>query len=195
MQLEQSPFLSIVSDQTNPADPRPDGPAGRGKTHTRGRAGTLPAHRERRRSRRFDRADWHQYLLTLKAVNCASGESLASTEAQASDENHVLEALGKTVFGDSQQTRRVAEHGAEADTPLEQATTPSLAALKAFSSGIKVINTTGSDAAIPFFKRAIELDPQFALAYAYLGIMENDILESSIAVNYQRKAYELRDRS
>ncbi len=136
-----------------------------------------------------------QYLLTLKAVNCASGESLASTEAQASDENHVLEALGKASaelrnkLGESLSTVR------KFDTPLEQATTPSLEALKAFSSGMKVLNTAGSGAAIPFFKHAIELDPQFALAYAYLGILENDILESKSAADYFRKAYELRDRT
>ena len=76
-----------------------------------------------------------QYLLTLKAVNCASGESLASTEAQASDKNHVLDALGKTAseirnkLGESLSTVQ------KFDTPLEQATTPSLEALKAFSSG------------------------------------------------------------
>jgi hypothetical protein len=73
------------------------------------------------------------------------------------------------------------------DTPLEQATTPSLEALKAFSSGIQTISTKGSDAAIPFFKHAIELDPNFALAYSYLGIMENDILETSLAVEYHEK--------
>ena len=136
-----------------------------------------------------------QYLLTLKAVNCVSGESLASTEAQASDENHVLEALGKmsveirNKLGESLSTIQ------KFDTPLQQATTPSLEALKAFSSGMQTINTTGSDAAIPFFKQAIELDPNFALAYAYLGIMENDIWGTGLAVEYHRKAYELRDRT
>jgi tetratricopeptide (TPR) repeat protein len=78
---------------------------------------------------------------------------------------------------------------------LEQATTPSLEALKAFSSGIQTISTKGSDAAIPFFKHAIELDPNFALAYVYLGTMENDIGEFGLAVEYHRKAYELRDRT
>ena len=78
-----------------------------------------------------------QYLLTLKAVNCSSGESLASTEAQASDKNHVLDALGKTAseirnkLGESLSTVQ------KFDTPLEQATTPSLEALKAFSSGVE----------------------------------------------------------
>jgi eukaryotic-like serine/threonine-protein kinase len=81
------------------------------------------------------------------------------------------------------------------DTPLEQATTPSLEALKAFSSGRKVLGTTGSAAAIPFFKHAIELDPNFALAYAMLGRMYGDIGESGMAADYTRKAYQLRDRA
>jgi hypothetical protein len=77
-----------------------------------------------------------QYLLTVKAVNCVSGESLASTEAQASDKSHVLDALGKTAseirnkLGESLSTVQ------KFDTPLEQATTPSLEALKAFISGL-----------------------------------------------------------
>ena len=135
------------------------------------------------------------YLLTLKAVNCVSGESLVSTEAQASDKNHVLDALGKTALeirnklGESLTTVR------KFDTPLEQATTPSLEALKAFSSGRKVLSTTGSAAAIPFFKHAIELDPNFALSYAMLGRVNGDIGESGMAADYTRKAYELRDRA
>jgi tetratricopeptide (TPR) repeat protein len=81
------------------------------------------------------------------------------------------------------------------DTSLEQATTPSLEALKAFSLGKKVLFAAGSGAAIPFFKRAIELDPNFALAYAMLGRMYGDIGESSIAADYTRKAYALRERT
>ena len=136
-----------------------------------------------------------QYLLTVKAVNCISGESLASTDAQASDKNHVLDALGKTAseirnkLGESLSTVQ------KFDTPLEQATTPSLEALKAFSSGRKVQSTAGDAAAIPFFKHAIELDPEFALAYAMLGLMYVDIGESGVAADYTRKAYELRDRT
>ncbi len=195
VQLEQSPFLSIVSDRQiqqtlglmgQPAEAKLTPAVARELCQRIGSAAVLDGSIAQIGT---------EYLLTLKAVNCASGESLASTEAQARDEDHVLEALGKTAseirnkLGESLSTVQ------ELNTPLEQATTPSLEALKAFSSGVQVINTTGSDAAIPFFKRAIELDPKFALAYAYLGIMENDILEASIAVTYQRKAYELRDRT
>ena len=136
-----------------------------------------------------------QYLLTLKAVNCSNGESLASMEAQASDKNHVLDALGKTAseirnkLGESLSTVQ------KFDTPLEQATTPSLEALKAFSSGRKVLSTTGSAAALPFFKHAIELDPNFALAYQMLGRVYGDIGESAMAADYTREAYQLRDRA
>jgi eukaryotic-like serine/threonine-protein kinase len=136
-----------------------------------------------------------QYLLTVEAVNCANGESLASAEAQASDKNHVLDALGLTAsdirnkLGESLSTVR------KFDTPLEQATTSSLEALKAFSSGRRVLSAKGSAAAIPFFKHAIELDANFGLAYAMLGRMYGDIGESGLAAGYTRKAYELRDRA
>jgi DNA-binding winged helix-turn-helix (wHTH) protein/tetratricopeptide (TPR) repeat protein len=136
-----------------------------------------------------------QYLLTLEAVNCVTGESLASTEAQAADKNQVLNALGKIAseirdkLGESLSTRQ------KFDTPLVQATTPSLEALKAFSSGAKLATTTGPVAALPFFERAIALDPNFALAYAWLGRMYEEIGEIGIAANYTRQAYQLRDRA
>lgn len=136
-----------------------------------------------------------RYLLTLGAMSCVSGASLASAEATASDENHVLDALGRVSVVIRRKLGESLSTVQRFDTPLEQATTPSLDALKAFTSGMKVINTRGSHAAIPFFQQAINLDPEFALAYAYLGIMENDILETSKAVEYERMAYQLRERS
>jgi eukaryotic-like serine/threonine-protein kinase len=136
-----------------------------------------------------------QYLITLEAVNCASGAALAGAKATASDENHVLEALGKVSVDIRNKLGESLSTVQRFDTSLEQASTPSLEALKSFSSGITVVNTEGQDAAIPFFKHAIELDPKFALVYAYLGIMENDLLETSKAVEYQRKAYEFRERA
>ena len=136
-----------------------------------------------------------QYLLILKAVNCVSGESLASTEAEASDKNHVLDALGKTAskirnkLGESLSTVQ------KFDTPLEQATTPSLEALKAYSSGGQVWSAAGPTAAIPFYKHAIELDPNFAIAYARFGRLYAELTESGMAADYTRKAYELRERT
>jgi tetratricopeptide (TPR) repeat protein len=78
---------------------------------------------------------------------------------------------------------------------LEQATTPSLEALKAYSFGTQALRTKGPDAAAPFFKHAVELDPNFAVAYAYLGVMASTTLEPSLSVDYRTKAFELRDRS
>ena len=136
------------------------------------------------------------YLLTVKAVNCSNGETLTSTEARASDKNHVLDALGKasseirSKLGESLNTVQ------KFDTPLEQGSTPSLEALKSYSEGMRAIST-GNDtpAAIPLFKRAIELDPSFAQAYGVLSLQYQDLGESAIAVDYARKAYELRGRT
>jgi eukaryotic-like serine/threonine-protein kinase len=195
VQLEQSPFLSIISDQKirqtlglmgQPADAKLTSAIARELCQRTSSAALVEGSIAQIGT---------QYLLTLKAVNCASGESLASTEAQASDKNHVLDALGKSAseirnkLGESLNTVQ------KFDTPLDQATTPSLEALKAFSSGEKVMTTIGDTAAIPFFKRAIELDPKFALAYAYLGILYNDLGEPSIAADYTRKAYEFRGQT
>jgi serine/threonine protein kinase/tetratricopeptide (TPR) repeat protein len=195
VQLEQSPFLSIITDQqiqqtlgqmAQPADAKLTPPVARELCQRTASAAVLDGSIAKIGT---------QYLLTLKAVNCESGKTLASTEAQASDENNVLEALGKVStdlrnkLGESLNTIQ------KFDTPLEQATTPSLEALKAYSSGIQTISTKGSVAAIPFFKRATELDPNFAQAYGYLGILEQDVLEPTLSVEYRKKAYELRDHA
>src|SRR5882724_2823751 len=104
-----------------------------------------------------------RYTLILKAVNCVNGDLLAGTEAQANDKNHVLDALGKAA---SEMRRRLGESLSTVqkyNTPLEQATTPSLEALQAFTLG----NKAGDfPTAIPFLRRAIQLDPDFAMAYS-----------------------------
>jgi eukaryotic-like serine/threonine-protein kinase len=195
VQLEQSPFLSIIPDQQvqqtlQMMGQKPD-------------AKLTPEIARELCQRTSSAAVLEgsiaqigvQYLLTLKAVNCASGKSLASTEATAADKNHVLDALGKTA---SEMRNKLGESLSTVqkfDTPLQQATTSSLEALQAFSSGYKVLyGPEGSPAAIPFFKRATELDPNFALAYAMLGRASVDAGEASNAADATQKAYELRDR-
>jgi len=192
VQLEQSPFLSIVSDQRvqqtlglmgRSADARLTPVIARELCQRSGSAAVLDGSIAQIGT---------QYDLILKAVNCESGESLASTEAQASDKNHVLEALGKTA---SEMRNKLGESLGTVqkfDTPLDQATTPSLAALKAFSSAHKIMFTTGATEAIPLFKRAIESDPNFAIAYAWLGRAYRDLDENATAADYTQKAYELR---
>ncbi len=195
VQLEQSPFLSIISDEQiqqtlQMMDQTPDvkltAQIAREICQRTGSAAVLDGSIAQIGA---------QYLVTVKAVNCESGGSLASAEATASDKDHVLDALGKTAseirnkLGESLTTVQ------KFATPLEQATTPSLEALKAFSSGQKVLYAAGSLAAIPFYKHATELDPNFALAYAMLGRSYGDIGETDTAAEFIRKAYELRDRA
>jgi eukaryotic-like serine/threonine-protein kinase len=195
VQLEQSPFLSIIPDEKiqqtlglmgQPVDAKLIPAIAREVCQRTASAAVLDGSIARIGT---------QYLLTLKAVNCESGKTLVSTEAQASDENHVLKALGsvsvemRDKLGESLSTIK------KFDTPLEQATTPSLEALKAYSSGMQAVRTKGPEAATPFFKHAVELDPNFAVAYAYLGIMASTTLEPGLSVDYRKKAYELRERT
>jgi len=192
VQLEQSPFLSIISDQQIQQTLQMMGQKPDAKV-------TPEIARElcqRTASAAVLDGSVAQigtpYLLAVKAVNCINGETLASTEAQANDKNHVLDALGKmasemrTKLGESLSTVQ------KFDTPLEQATTPSLEALKAYSAGQRA---TSPPLAISFYKHAIELDPNFAAAYAWLGVWYTSTGEPSTAANYTRKAYELRDRA
>ena len=136
------------------------------------------------------------YLLTLKAVNCSSGESLASTEAQASDKNHVLDALGKAASEIREKLGESLSTVQKFDTPLEQATTPSLEALQAFSLAwkVEVRGKTIPPRQCHCFKRAIKLDQNFALAYADLGWKPiRNLQEGSLASADVRKAFELRE--
>jgi TolA-binding protein len=81
------------------------------------------------------------------------------------------------------------------DAPLAEVTTPSLEALKAYNAGWKVISSNGSASGVPFFKRAIEIDPKFAVAYAWLGQLYSDIGESTLSAENISKAYQRRDRA
>jgi eukaryotic-like serine/threonine-protein kinase len=195
VQLEQSPFLSILSDE------KIQQTLGLMGQHVDAKLIPAIAREVCQRTASAAVLDGSiakigaQYLVTLKAVNCESGKTLASTEAQARNQDHVLDALGnvsteiRNKLGESLSTIQ------KFDTPLEQATTPSLEALKAYSSGMQTMRTKGPDAATPFFKHAVELDPNFAVAYAYLGILATTRFEPGLSVDYRTRAYELRDRT
>ena len=135
------------------------------------------------------------YVVTLQAITCPGGATLAREQVQADDKEHVLNALGSAATAMRGKLGESRSSIQKFDTPLEQGTTPSLEALKAYSSGIQATGTKGPAAAVPFFKRAIELDPNFAAAYAWLGIIATGALEPSLSVEYRTKAYELRDRT
>jgi serine/threonine protein kinase/tetratricopeptide (TPR) repeat protein len=135
-----------------------------------------------------------RYELVLKALNCPTGDTLASAETEAGDKNHVLDALGKVGISMREKLGESLASIHRFDTPLEQATTSSLDALKAFSEGERVRSSKGGAAAIPYFKRALDLDPNFALASADLGIEYSNLDEAGLANQYLQRAYELRDR-
>jgi DNA-binding winged helix-turn-helix (wHTH) protein/tetratricopeptide (TPR) repeat protein len=192
VQLEQSPFLSIVSDgrirQTlklmdQPADTKLTPEIARELCQRAGSEAVLDGSIAQIGTR---------YLLTLKAVLCSTGDTLASVEAQASDKNHVLDALGKTA---SEMRNKLGESLSTVqkfDTPLEQATTGSLEALQQYSLGRRVSAGADYAAAVPFYRRAISLDPKFAMAYARLGMNYRNLGENVLGAENNRKAYELR---
>jgi DNA-binding winged helix-turn-helix (wHTH) protein/tetratricopeptide (TPR) repeat protein len=136
-----------------------------------------------------------QYVVGLNSVNCQTGERLAQEQAVADDKEHVLKALGgaatklRAKLGESLNTVQ------KYDVPLPQATTPSLEALKAYSMGDIARDRKGDAAAIPFFQHAVEIDPQFALAYDALGIAFSNLDEPGLAAENITKAYEMHQRA
>jgi tetratricopeptide (TPR) repeat protein len=136
----------------------------------------------------------NEYVIGLKAEDCANGALMTVLQEQAAKRAEVLEALDRATtrlrknLGESLATVQ------KYDTPLAQATTPSLEALKAYSLGTKAFSVHGEIAAIPFYQHAIELDPNFALAYASLGVAYGNLRESDLAKKNYEKAFDLRSR-
>ena len=195
VQLEQSPFLSLISEEQiqqalrlmgQPADARLTPAIARQICERTGSAAVLDGSIETMGS---------QYVLGLRATDCHTGKALAEEQVQAGRKEEVLSSLSqmankfRTQLGESLTT--VDQY----DTPLAEATTPSLEALRAYSAGWKVVSSKGSAAALPFFKHAIELDPKFAMAYAELGRMYGDIGEPDLSAENTGQAYHLRDRA
>jgi eukaryotic-like serine/threonine-protein kinase len=135
-----------------------------------------------------------RYVLSLAAVACDGAEVLAREQAEASRQEEVLAALGgattrlRARLGESLASIRAA------DTPIEEATTGSLEALRLYALGMRR-RVFGNDAeSIPFFRQAIEIDPEFALAHARLGIVYSNLLQWDAAAEHLTRAYTLRDR-
>jgi tetratricopeptide (TPR) repeat protein len=134
-----------------------------------------------------------QYSLILKAVSCVNGQVLASTEAQSRDKSHVLEALGRASTDIRKKLGESAATVQKFDTPLEQATTPSLEALQAFSLGFTTLTRRAdSAAALPMLQQAVKIDPNFAMAYVVLSACYHNLGETTLASESARKAFELR---
>jgi eukaryotic-like serine/threonine-protein kinase len=135
-----------------------------------------------------------EYVIGLKAVNCRSGDTLAQQQVTAASKERVLSALGdaaKKLRGELGESLNTVQ---KFDVPLVEATTSSLEALKAFSEGTKVWLQRGEPEGLPYLKRAVELDPKFALAYSALGTVYGNLGETGLSVESLSKAYELSDR-
>ena len=195
VQLEQSPFLSLVSDERiqqtlrlmgQPADAKLTPKIARDLCQRTESAAVLDGSIASLGS---------QYVLGLKAVSCRTGDTVAEEQVRASSKEQVLLAMDKAVaklrgkLGESLGTVQ------KFDTPVEQATTSSLEALQAYSLGRKTM-TGKSDfaAAVPLFLRAVSLDSNFAMAYSSLSNAYWSLGETNLGAENARKAYELRDR-
>jgi eukaryotic-like serine/threonine-protein kinase len=135
-----------------------------------------------------------QYVIGLKAVDCNTGDVLAEAQEQAAGKETVLKALGNAAISLRGKLGESLSSVQKYATPLEEATTPSLEALKAYSMGVKTEYAKGETASLPFYKRAVELDPNFAVAYAQLGDTCFDLNEAVRGAEYARKAYDLREK-
>jgi eukaryotic-like serine/threonine-protein kinase len=133
-----------------------------------------------------------QYVIGLKAADCDSGDVLAEAQEQAASKETVLKALGAAALSLRGKLGESASSVRKYATPLPEATTPSLEALQAYSQGWRTFDLKGGAEALPYLNRAIELDPNFALAYSALSIVYNTLDQPGRSAEAARKAYELR---
>jgi tetratricopeptide (TPR) repeat protein len=194
VKLEESPFLNVVSNRKmastlglmgRPADTRASPQIAReicvrigSKAIVQGSIAQLGSH----------------YLLALEASNCASGETLGTSEREATGKDQVVEALGAAASDLRHKLGESLPALAQFNRPLAEATTSSLEALQAYDLAHKAMFEKGTTGAIPFLKRATELDPSFALAYAELGVRYYELGELGLGAENLNRSYELRDR-
>jgi serine/threonine protein kinase/Tfp pilus assembly protein PilF len=133
-----------------------------------------------------------QYVIGLDAINCADGDSLVKEQETAASKEQVLKTVGTIASDLRPKLGESMKSVQQFATPVDEATTASLEALKAYSMGRKLSYTQGASAGIPFATKAIELDPNFAMAYQSLATYYENLSEASLAREYTRKAYALR---
>jgi eukaryotic-like serine/threonine-protein kinase len=194
VQLAQSPFLVILSDEKvhntlrlmgRPPDERLTPDIARDLCRRAGSAAVIDGSIAKLED---------AYVVGLNALDCRTGENLAREQITSEDKKHVLAALGKA----AQELRRKLGESLisiqKYDTPIEQATTPSLEALQALTLAEKTARESGEVKSIPYFKRAIELDSNFAIAHARLGAAYVGLGEPHQSAENIQKAYELKER-
>ena len=136
----------------------------------------------------------NQYVIGLDALNCQTGDLLASEQVQAESKEAVLKALGNAASSMRQRLGESLSSLRKYDTPVEEATTSSLEALKSFTQGVANSDQGKQLEAVPQYQHAIELDPNFAGAFVGLASVYGNLGESERAIEYQQKAYDLSER-
>ncbi|MGC1904540.1 MAG: protein kinase [Candidatus Acidiferrum sp.] len=193
IQLEQSPFLNVISDEKV---------AGVLKLMNRNTNDRLTQQVAREVCLRSNSKAYlsgsiasvgSHYLIGLKAVNCQNGDVIASTDAESENRDSVLKALSQAGSALREKLGESINSIAKFNKPLSQVTTSSLEALEAFSQGIRLSYSPDQDAALPYFLRAIRLDPNFARAYAAAGSFYNSHNQASLAIVNFKKAFDLRN--
>jgi eukaryotic-like serine/threonine-protein kinase len=192
--LEQSPFLNILSDRKVAATMRlmgrsPDQPvmgeAARELCQRVGSKAMLAGSIS---------SIGKEYIIGLNAIDCTTGDALVKQQARASGKGEVLKSLDSSA---SAMRTKLGESLASVQkfaTPIEEATTSSLEALKAYSAGRKAWREKGDAPAVPFYERAIELDPNFAMAYSTLAVTYSNLGQATRSSENVKKAFELRER-
>jgi tetratricopeptide (TPR) repeat protein len=194
IQLEQSPFLKIMDDEQVQQDLRLMSlPVGGRITNQiahdicarEGVAATIDGSIERLGK---------DYVITLQAITCQGGATLAREQIQAGDKEHVLNALGTAATAMRAKLGESLNSIQKLNRPLEQATTPSLEALQNYTAGYSEMGQGQFLAAVPLFERAIALDPNFAMAYFMLGVAFNNAGDIERSREYTQKTFGLIDR-
>jgi tetratricopeptide (TPR) repeat protein len=194
LQLRQSPFLNVVPDQQVQATLRlmslePMTPitaaVGREVCQRAGAKALLGGTIAMLGS---------SYVITLNAQDCVRGSVFAEEQAQAPNKEAVLGVMGEAVSRFREELGESLGSIQRYDARIEEATTRSLEALKAYSQGLRTRRTNGDFDSVPFFRRAIDLDPEFALAYARLGTVYSNLSQPEEARKMTARAYELRQK-
>ena len=193
VELEQSPFLNVLSDRKVSETLRMMGrPSNERITVDMGRELCLRTGSKALLGGTISSLGSH-YLIAVNAVACNSGDSLAKEQVDAASKEDVLKALSRAASSLRAKLGESLPSVQKFDVPIE-ATTSSLEALRNYSMGVTIGREKGDAPAIPFLKRAIELDPGFPMAYAGLSIHYSNLGQKSLALEYATKAYGLRDR-
>ena len=194
VELEQSPFLRIVDDAQLQRDLRlmnvqPGTPITHQSAHDvcvrEGAAAIIDG---------AIASLGRSYVITLQAITCQDGATLAREQIQAEDKEHVLNALGSATTAMRSKLGESLNSIKQLNRPLEQATTPSLDALQNYTAGLDVMSKGHYMAAIPQFRRAIAIDPNFTMAYYLLGIAYEQTGDIERSAEYAKRAFSMVDR-